>query len=190
MERYTKETGWSRCKKKTSSTSYTTSSDVRVELDLNENDKLELEEIVRSMGRDKTKNTENNNNASGFSETEEIQKMIISVEQYNFNFTERLTLKKEKLATKRKGMRGKAEGVWRKTTPKRYEILMQKLARGNTKNDSISSLVMYIVCLISMILEEMKQLAILLLSSWNYKTNILQFVSKIRKRSSLLSSRK
>ena len=40
---------------KTGSSGYTTSSGVRVGLDLNQDDELELEEIVRPMGRDKAK---------------------------------------------------------------------------------------------------------------------------------------
>lgn len=63
---------------KISSSGYTTSFDARVGLDLNEDDKIELEEIVQLIGRDIPKKKENmsSSNASRFnSESKIIRKM-------------------------------------------------------------------------------------------------------------------
>ncbi|XP_023756360.1 glutathione S-transferase T3-like [Lactuca sativa] len=77
---------------KTGSSGYTTSSDARVVLDLNQDDKLELEEIVRSMGRDKAKRKgkETSSGASDFNgEIDEMRKITSSFDRYNLNFSER-----------------------------------------------------------------------------------------------------
>ena len=89
---------------KTGSSGYTTSSDARVGLDLNQDDELELEEIVRPMGRDKAKRKGKgtSSSASDFSvDVEEMQKITSSFDRYNLNFSERLAFDKEKEETRK-----------------------------------------------------------------------------------------
>lgn len=83
---------------------YTTSSDARVGLYLNE-DELELEEIVRPMGKDKTKRkgNETSSGSSDFSmDFDEMRKITASFDWYNLNSAEHLTFDKEKEETKKK----------------------------------------------------------------------------------------
>ena len=73
---------------KTGSSGYTTSSDARVGLDLNQDDELELEEIVRPMGSDKAKRKGKgiSSSASDFSmDIDEMRKITSSFDQYNLN---------------------------------------------------------------------------------------------------------
>ncbi|XP_023757618.1 glutathione S-transferase T3-like [Lactuca sativa] len=90
---------------KTGSSGYTTSSDARVGLDLNQDDELELEEIVRPMGRDKAKRKGKgtSSGASDFSgDIDEMRKITSSFDRYNLNFSERLAFDKEKEETRKK----------------------------------------------------------------------------------------
>ncbi|XP_052622261.1 uncharacterized protein LOC128127644 [Lactuca sativa] len=90
---------------KTGSSGYTTSSDARVGVDLNPNDELELEEIVRPMGRDKAKRKGKGtfSSASNFSvDIEEMRKITSSFDRYNLIFSERLAFDKVKEETRKK----------------------------------------------------------------------------------------
>ncbi|XP_023745124.1 glutathione S-transferase T3-like [Lactuca sativa] len=76
---------------KTGSSGYATSSDARVGLDLNQDDELELEEIVRPMGRDKVKRKGKgtSSGASDFNvDIDEMRKITSSFDRYNLNFSE------------------------------------------------------------------------------------------------------
>ncbi|XP_023763016.2 zinc finger CCCH domain-containing protein 14-like [Lactuca sativa] len=87
------------------SSGYTTSSGVRVGLDLNQDDELELEEIVRPLGRDKAKRKGKmtSSGASNFRmDVNEMRKITASFDRYNLNFSERLAFDKEKEETRKK----------------------------------------------------------------------------------------
>ena len=99
---------------KTGSSGYTTSSDVRVGLDLKQDDELELEEIERPMGRDKAKRKGKgtSSSASDFSvDIDEMRKITSSFDRYNLNFSERLAFDKKKEETKKRS--GRTDKKWK-----------------------------------------------------------------------------
>ncbi|XP_052619840.1 uncharacterized protein LOC111908712 [Lactuca sativa] len=99
---------------KTGSSGYTTSSDARVGLDLNQDDELELEEIERPIGRDKVKRKGKGTSSSAFDfsmHIDEMQKIASSFDRYNLNFSERLAFDKKKEETKKRS--GRRDKKWK-----------------------------------------------------------------------------
>lgn len=87
---------------KVSNTGYTTSSDEHFDVDLNEVDKLEFEEVVRPMGRDKAKNRGSSSNILGIERLDEIHNVASNFKNYNLNIESSFNFEKEKSAEKKK----------------------------------------------------------------------------------------
>lgn len=118
---------------KRSDTSYTTSSNARVNIDLNEEeDELELNEVVRPIGRDKAKREGSSSSETRTKKSDEFLKMASEFEKYNLNFSTRMQFEREKLE--------KNEQVWQNKLKDREEkqctwdmVVWQQITKTNVR---------------------------------------------------------
>lgn len=101
VKKYGSEEGGSK-RTKVSETSYITSSDIHLGLDLNEEDVLEIEEVVCLMGRHKEKKRGSSSNTLRIGRGDAIENVASCFKIYNLNFEYRLNFKNDKSEEKKK----------------------------------------------------------------------------------------
>lgn len=112
---------------KTSESSCTKSSDARVQSGLNEDDddELELEELLRPIGRDKAKRKGSSSSASGSYKSDDITKMATEFVRYNMKLDARMEFEQEILAKKEKSRQEKQKAREDKQRLKDMKFLMK-----------------------------------------------------------------